>query len=78
VVRVRDLGARARLEVGRSELERARALGGRDRRGALRRPASTAIALETYVTPLERSGCAWPWISTVLRCRFQRRCGTAA
>ena len=55
VLRVRDLGARARLEVGRGELERARTLAGAIAT-ALAQAGFDGYALEPYLSPLERAG----------------------
>jgi pyridinium-3,5-biscarboxylic acid mononucleotide sulfurtransferase len=59
VLRVRDLGVRARLEVGRSELERAHVLADAIAM-ALAHAGFEGYALETYVPPLERAGLRLP------------------
>jgi len=59
VLRVRDLGARARVEVGRGELERARALASAID-AALSQAGFDGYALEVYVPPLERAGLRQP------------------
>jgi uncharacterized protein len=59
VLRVRDLGGRARVEVGRAELERARQLAA-SINNALQAAGFDGYALEPYVPPLERAGLRAP------------------
>lgn len=54
VVRVRDLGARARLEVGRDELARATELRPRVAEALARAGFEREFELEVYLTPQER------------------------